>query len=311
MRRKRTRIQYYNGETKREKTGNRVLLPFIIIVVLALVSALVLGLVLDGLVGDSRLSAVVVRDPVDFGGVKDPAKKYASLMSVQGDVVSTKGLNEEQIRDAVRELPDGSAAAFLLYDGAKNLYFDAALIGKTETDMQVKTSVKARKLAEALTDEGRYSIGFFVTGAFDVSDAQKRILAVSKEMALLSELASAGFHEIVIVGLPTDSERLTEVNSYIRQASEICPDIILGVSVETESTVSSGISKLVSATETYADSYYLNLKDVAENKIDKHIEKNAYFLTAYNMRLVLGDGEREALISHAASYGWQNYVIWP
>ena len=193
-------------------------------------------------------------------------------------------------------------------------YFDIpfrnpALAQKGGVSLNIKSSLSATEIADAARAKGRYSVGLFVTGAFRESDEQLRILKISEEIALLSELAAAGIREIVIVGFPTDSDYVAAVNSYMRQASEVCENVTLGVAISSEDAVSSGISRLVACTEAYADSYFLDLRDVAEGRLASVIEKNAYFLTAYNMRLMLSTGERETLLAHAASYGVQNYWI--
>lgn len=309
LRRKRRRIQYYSGETTRERLRDKIWLPFVLIALAALVLALIVGAILGGIAEDSRLSAGVRKDLSDFGGVEPPEKKYRDLMSVRADSVSLDGMDEEDLRDAIADLPDGNAVSFLLYDGAGVTYFDAALAQKGNVSLESRASLTAADIADAAFAKGRYGVGMFVTGAFRESDEQLRILKISEEIALLSELGAAGIREIVIVGFPTDSDYVAAVNSYMRQASEVCENVTLGVAISSTDASSSGISRLVACTEAYADSYMIDLRDVSENQIPDYIERNAYFLTAYNMRLMLSGAERDPLIVLVETYDIKSYLI--
>ena len=309
MRRKRRRIQYYSGETTRERLRDKVWFPFAIVAAAALILALIIGAILGGIAEDSRLSAGVRKDLADFGGVEEPEKKYRDIMSIQADAVALDGMDADDFRHAISDLPGGNAVGFVLYDGAGGVCFDAALAQKGGVSLNIKASLSAAEIADTARAKGRYGVGLFVTGAFRESDEQLRILKISEEIALLSELAEAGIREIVIVGFPTDSDYTAAVNSYMRQASEVCKNVTLGVAISSEDAVSSGISRLVACTEAYADSYFLDLRDVAEGQLASAIEKSAYFLTTYNMRLMLSGAERETLLAHAESYGVQNYLI--
>lgn len=256
------------------------------------------------------LSPVVVRNLAELGGVDKPEEKYMPLAVIQADGIEADDLDAVTVESMIEALPEGNAVVFTLYDGAGRVYFDAELAQKTD-GFSVETRVSAWELANAVQNEGRYSVGLFVTGAFRETDEQLRILAVSREIALLSELASAGIREIVIVGLPSDSDKAEEVNGYMRQATEVCGNVTLGVAVSTADADSAGISRLVAYTEQYADSYFLDVRDVTQTELTSLTEKNAYFLTAYNMRLMLRGSEREKLIEHVIGYGVTSYVILP
>lgn len=309
MRYRRRRIQYYNGETTRERLRDKAWFPFVIVAAAALIAALILGAILGGIAKDSRLSSGERKDLVDFGGAEAPEKKYAGLLELQGDILSIDGMNKEAFRGAISDLADGNAVGVPIYDGAGGVYFETALAGKSHTSFAVKAPVTATELADAALAKNRYGLGLFVTGAFAENDAQLRILRISEEIALLSELSAAGVREIMIIGFPTDSDQVTEVNSYMRQAREACPAALLSVAVASEDAESSGISRLVACTEAYVDSYYLDLRDVADGDLASLIERNAYFLTAYNMRLMLSGTERDALIAHIAQYGITSYLV--
>lgn len=311
MRRKRIRVQYYGGDTSRTRRGDRIWLPFVIIAVAALVLALIVGAILGGLAKNARLSATVHKDLTDFGGVENPVEKYGDLIGVRGDVISHDGMSAKELRRAIDDLQEGDATALLLYDGDGGVGFESELPQKSGIALTVKAQISAETLADTVRGEDRHSIGFFVTGAFCETDEQLRILRISEEIALLREIAGAGIREVVIFGLPTDSDTVAEVSSYVRQAREVCGETLVGVAVSSSDAASSGISRLVACTEAYTDSYFLDLRDVSEGQLGGYVERNAYFLTAYRMRLVLAGSDRDALVKLATTYGVLDYLIEP
>ncbi len=309
MRHRRRRIQYYSGDTARARLRDKPWLPFVLIAVIASLLALIIGAILGNFAEDSRLSALSPRDPVDFGGVEAPQEKYALLLDITGDELPHQGADAVALEALVEDLPEGNAVQFFVYDGAGKVYFDAALADKVD-GLNVRVGISAMEMVYAAKNRDRYSIARFVSGAFREADAQKRGLEIAREMALLSELSEAGFHEIVIAGLPTDSERSVEVNRYMRQASETCDRAVMGVSVPA-GTVAEEMSRFVAATETYSDSYFFDLTGIASSELGSYMEQNAYFLTAYNMRLMLNGGERDVLLAYASAYGLNNVVFVP
>ena len=156
--------------------------------------------------------------------------------------------------------------------------------------------------------EDRYSVGYFVTGAFEETDEQSRILAVAHEMALLSELAAAGVREIVLMGLPADAEHATAVSRYARQADEVLGETILGVALPAEST---DLARLVGATEAFADSYFLDLRELSGKPLADAITKNAYFITCYRTRLMLNEADRESTATVVEGFGLTEYQWMP
>lgn len=309
MRRKRRRIQYYGGESPKRKLGERLWLPFVIVAAVALCLALIVGGILGNKAKDSHLFGEGHKDLVDFGGVEASEEKYGTLPTVSGDFLDHRGMDAKALRDALTELPEGSAAALTLYDGAGNVFFDAALLGKSNTSLVGMGTLSAKELVETLEKKERYGVAVFVTGALREQDGQLRILKVSEEVALLREISEAGFREIFIVGFPTDSDDTSSVNGYMRQASEACEGSRLGVAVSSSDALSSGISRLVACTAAYADSYAIDFRDVSVEQLKAGVEKTAYYLTTYRMRLLLGGAERDALVEISEAYGLADYLI--
>ena len=299
MRRRRRRIQYYNAEPTRERLRDKTWLPVAAIMAAALVVALITGAILGSIARRADRDGITYGDLTEFGGV-EASRAYESLYALKSDFVESRGMTDKALKEALRDLPDGNGAGLWVYDGRGGAWFETTLANKTAEKLSILSSFTAEELADTVKNRDRYSVGYFVTGAFDEVDEQSRILAVAHEMALLSELAAAGVREIVIVGLPTDVANTTAVSRYVRDADEILGDTILGVAVPANSD---DLARLVGATEAYADSYFLDLRALSGKPLADAITKNAYFITAYRMRLMLNEADRESAATIVSGYG--------
>lgn len=306
MRRKRRRIQYYNAEPTRERLRDKPWLPIVILVAVALVSALVIGAILGNLAERSRREGVNWGDLADYGGVATE-KQYAGLYPAVSDHLSLSGADGDEFDRALRELPEGNAVSVLLYDGRGGVYFDAELTEKVD-GLQVLAPILPEEIGAVAAERGRYSVGFFVTGAFREADGQRRLLTVAREMALLSELAASGIGEVVLLGLPDGAEETDAVRRYVRQADEAIGNVILGVAVgsDVEKT-----ARLVAAAEPFADAFYLDARSLTDEALGRSITSHAYYLTYYNMRLMLSDADRDASLSVANGFGVTGCVLAP
>ena len=307
MRRRRRRLQYYNAEPTRERLRDKPWLPIAAIVAAALAVALITGAILSSIARRADRDGITYGDLTEFGGV-EASKTYEGLYALRADFVESRGMTDKALKEALRDLPEGNGAGVWVYDGRGGAWFEATLANKTSEKLNILSSFTAEELAETVHERDRYSVGYFVTGAFEVADEQTRILTVAHEMALLSELASAGVREIVIVGLPTDAANATAVSRYVRDADEILGDTILGVAVPANSD---DLARLVGATEAYADSYFLDLRELSGKPMADAITKNAYFITAYRMRLMLNEADRESVATVIAGFGITEYQWMP
>ena len=308
MRRKRRRIQYYNAEPTKERLRDKPWLPFLLVALAALVIALIVGAILGGIAERTDREGIPYGDLADLGGVDAPDKTYDTLFPMRADFVMSAGMDARDFEDAVEDLPDGNAVGVWLYDGRGGVWFDTALAGKTAEKVTVRVSATAEELVETAADEDRYAVGYFVTGAFEQTDEQLRLLAIAHEMALLAELAEAGFREVVLVGLPANIGQTVEVSCYVRQADEILGSVILGVAVPAESDAA---ARLVGVTEDFADSYFLDVRALSGEALGKAITENAYYLTKYRMRLMLNGEGRESALAVAEGFGLAEYQLMP
>ena len=307
MRRRRRRIQYYNAEPTRVRLLDKPWVPFAAIIAAALVVALITGAILGSISRRADRDGITYGDLSEFGGI-DASKTYEGLYALKADFIVSRGMTDKALKSALRDLPDGNGAGVWLYDGRGGTWFETALANKTAEKLNILSSFTAEELAETVRKEDRYSVGYFVTGAFEETDEQSRILATAHEMALLSELAAAGVREIVLMGLSADAEHATAVSRYVRQADEVLGETILGVALPAEST---DLARLVGATEAFADSYFLDLRALSGKPLADTITKNAYFITCYRTRLMLNEADRESAATVVEGFGLTEYQWMP
>ena len=299
MRRRRRRIQYYNAEPTRERLRDKPWMPFLLVGAGALVIAVIVGAILGGIAGRTHRDGITYGDLAELGGVEAPEKTYLDLYPIDAAFVSHRGMDRKSFLHAVRDLPRGNAVGVWLYDGRGGVYFQSSLVNKTEEDLTIQAPLTVSELAEVVKDEDRYGVGYFVVGALGEADEQRRILAVAHEMALLSEIAASGLSEVVLVGLPCDADTILEVSRYVRQADEILGRTILGVALAADGDV----ARLVGATEASADSYFLDVRTLTGDALKSAITQNAYYLTYYNMRVLLNEAKGEEAAAVKSGFG--------
>ena len=307
MRRRHRRIQYYNAEPTRERLRDKRWFPFAVIALAALVVALIVGAILGGVAKKADRDGIVYRDLTEFGGAEKPVETYADLYRVQSLFVDHEGLDNKACRKAAQELTGGNAAAFWVYDGQGGVFFSSSLADKTD-GLTERAHLTAEELEGAADADGRYAVGYFVTGAFADEDLSLRLLAAAREMALIAELSDAGFREIVIVGLPTGPAFADEVRDYVRRAYGLCGRTYLSVAVPHDSA---DAARLVGVTEGFADSYTLDLRSLSDDALTRAITENAYYLTYYNMRMALSDADPDTAHAVAESFGIESYHLMP
>ncbi len=305
MRHKRKKIRFYAGDVTRHARPRPVWLIPMLIVVAALALALIVGAVLGGSAGDSHRDRKAPVSLTDFGGTKAAEGHYAELFPLSAHGFSLGATTVDELEELVDELPEGNGLAFVLNDTQKKLYFSTELFDKTDISFSQKNDISTGSLLKMADRKERYAVGFFNSTALREADPQLALLSMAEELALLSELAEAGFRELVILGLPSEEEHLATVNSYMREAKRVCGDTILGLSLPTDGAV---ISAMLAATEGYADSYYLDARPLSDDALNTATETLAYYLTAYAMRVVLSD-QGEATDAYLSHYGIKNYVI--
>lgn len=303
MYRKRRKIRYYNGPASRERLRDKPWFPYALIALAALVLALIVGSILGGVVDKTGDKVYERKNLYDFGGVKEAAERFADVPSLDADFLSLVGLDSGDIRGELSDLAFGDAVATLLYDGKGGVYYFSDLSGLALTE---HSSVSLAQLAERAQSKGRVSIGIFLTSAFLAEDQAARILKRAEELAILSEIAGSGLDEILIVGLPSDEALSAEVNAYARDVSALLNGRIrLGIAVDGKQNAAD-MARVVAATVEYADRFALELVGLSNEELTDAIEKNAYYLTYYRMRVMFDSREQHEIV---ASYGVSGGIL--
>lgn len=280
MFRRRRKIRYYNGPAYAEKITQKIWFPFAAVATAALVLGLVIGLILSGVSADSKLARLPKRDLITFGGVAEPSEKYATLADIDGELVRIADMSESELKKAISG--GNNAAGLMVFDGDP-LYDSRLVLGyDSEGDLDADT------LVSAVRAKGKYGVAFFESSAFSVSDTAERTYEKGRELALLAELAAAGFDEIMIKGLPTEASFSTEAGLFVAEVKAIAGRTRVGVVLDGASD-SEAQARLVAAAEVSADSFAFDVSGMDIESARDAVESAAYYLTQYRMRVIVSD----------------------
>lgn len=305
MYRKRRKIRYYSGPVSRERLRDKPWFPYAVVALVALVLALIVGSILGG-VADRTGGKVYERKNLhDFGGVEEAEERFASVPALDADYMSLSGMDNGDIRSALSNLEFGDGVAVLLYDDGR-VYYSTDLEDTTSVSLTEKSSVSLSTFAERAQGKGKVSIGIFLSSAFFEEGEAARILARAEELAILSEIASSGMDELLLVGLPSDPALAVEVNAYLRELSVLLDGRMrLGVAVDGREDATDMAHTVAVAVE-YADRFTLDLRGLSDEELTAAIEANAYYLTCYKMRVMFDTREQYEIVS---SYGVSGGVL--
>ena len=297
MFRKRRKIRYYNGPAYAAKITQKGWFPFAVVAVAALVLGLIIGLILSAVSAGSKQTRLPRRELAEFGGVEQPSEKYAPLLAIEGEAIDVADLSESELKKAISG-SEGNAVGLLLFDGELHYH--------TNTDVGYENggSLDAKTVASCASNKSSYGVGLFVSRAFEESDTASRAYEKGRELALLAEIADAGFREILIFGFPSDEALLSEVSFFLAQINDFSPKTHVGVVLDGGAS-DAELARLVAATEESADSFALDLRGMDTEAAAEAVERNAYFLTQYHMRTLL---EGDTAVTEA--YALKSYLLW-
>lgn len=144
---------------------------------------------------------------------------------------------------------------------------------------------------EKLSAAASYVSGVFHPRAYLQESADLRYAETAREAALLREFSEAGGNEIVLVGLPWDSEEIDRsvLLDYIRDLRSILSDTPIGVSIPLSVARDGKNWKLVSRIDEASDFCLLDLRETDGSRSpEEWISEYRYFEEQYRMRLLLG-----------------------
>lgn len=309
MYRRKRKIQGFY-KPSRSRLGGGFKLIIIAVALLALVSAIITGTVLGKNAEKSSLQSYGRHNLTDFGGVKLPAADYAALKTVRAEYVSSVGADKSAFKKDVGASDNGNAICFKTSDREGNIFFRPELMSKTPISFNVMGAMTAEEAVSAVNDSGKVSIAHFHSKALLESDPQLRIMKTAEEIAMLSELCSAGVFEIAVFDLPDESDKVTNVTPYLALLESVSKRTNICVVLSKANMESSGVTRIINATEGYSDAYAIDMSGVGNSDLGQMIEKCAYFITNYNMRVIVADSEgetKEETIAILSSYGIDSY----
>lgn len=311
MYRKRRKVQSFYKTSKSRFSGSFKLI-LAAVALLAVLSAAITGAVLKRSAEKSALDSYGRHNLTDFGGVEKPAADYTALRNVKAGYVSSVGADKSSFKRDVSNLKDGNAVAFKANDKDGNLFFLSELSSKTNISSNVMSTVSAEDLVKAVSDSDKISVAYFYTNAHTENDNQLRILKTAEEIALISELCEGGLYEIALHNLPDDTDKLAYVTSYLSWLEAVCSKTNICVVLSKSNVETSGATRIINATEGYADAYAIDMSEVANKDLGAMIQKCAYFITQYNARIIVADSAEETrneTLAILEAYGINSYEI--
>ncbi len=306
-RRRRNDRTRYDGNSSRFGLKFKIIL--ITVIVLAIVSAFITGALLGNKAEKSKYESFGRHNLTSFGGVEKPNADYAALEAIVAYPVTTEGADRQAFKSAVSDV-EASAVCFKVNDENGNLFFTPSSSVKDKLSYPVLSSVTANELAEVCADYEMISVAYFYSTAMSEQNSEARVLKCAEELALVSELAAAGINEIAFFGVPDETDYLANATPYLAWAESLCERTNICVVLDESDVKGSGATRIISATKGYADAYAIDLSGVSNSELGTMIERCAYFLTEYNMRLIVADSEKtvkEETLAILESYGIKSY----
>ena len=309
-RKRRKVLNYYNPP--RGKWGISFRLILAAIILLAALSGLITGAVLSNNASKSRLSGYGRHNLTEFGGVKEPAADYAELEDLRADYVSISGADKSSFKRSVPDSDDVNAVAFNVNDKNGNIFFNSDVSSAKNLSYNRMSDIKAGEIAEVSKDQGKISVAYFHSVAFAEENEHSRVLKSAEEISIISELAENGINEIIVFGLPGDTESLNLVTSYLSWMHAVCERTNICVVLSAESIENSDAISIINATEGYADAYAIDMSGVSNSELGNMIEKCAYYITQFNMRVLVADANetlKAETLAALEAYKIENYLF--
>jgi hypothetical protein len=311
MYRKRRKSQSYRSAS-RGRSGGSFKFIFIAVTAIAVVSALITGSVLGKNAEKAEINSFGRHNLTEFGGVRKPAEDYAGLGKLQAAYVFDEGGDRHSFKNSVGEAEGGNAVAFWVNDGAGTLFFASEFFTEEEKLVTEASSVTAEEISDIIFDRGKLSVTLFKVSSFSEGERGARIVKSAEETAILCELAVAGIDEIILFNLPDDSDLSRSVTAYLAGIEAECERANICVALSQTELSGSGATRIINATEGYADAYAADLRGLTVEQLADAVEKYAYYISNYNMRLVVSSGEEtdnEAKKELFKTYGIESYIF--
>ena len=309
MLRKRKTIQNrYNPSRGAQNT--RFKLVVLLVVIVAAICAVITASVLGKNAKKSALDSYGRHNLVSYGGTDEPAEDYAALRDLQAVYVGVSGMDKGNFRSSVSRLDNCNAVAFSVNDTDGKLFVSFESLGRLITPITADADITAEDIADVAKDEGKISIAYFYSKALAEEDSATRALMIGEEIAMMTELANGGVNEIAVRGIKA-FDNMEYVRAYFNLMEAACESTNICVVIDKDALENADVTKIISATEGYADAYSLNMSEIGNDQLGDAIERNAYFITNYNARIMVFEADEEEKTAETLaileSYGIKSY----
>ena len=178
-------------------------------------------------------------------------------------------------------------------DGALTYASDVAALMGNESFSEFK---KLSEYVEYVHSLGGRVCGYFYVNSFYQSDEYLRKLYEDYEIALINEAARSGVDDILLVGFAIADTSINAVEQYVSRAAFAAENSALGVLLQ--ENLLSDENYLAARVRSVCDYIALDLRhydtevsdmsgEEQENAIFALLERNEYYIEAFEMRLVL------------------------
>lgn len=166
-----------------------------------------------------------------------------------------------------------------------------------------------------------YISGVFYPQAFSQPSTDTVYAVAAQETALLREFFYAGGSEILLCNLPLDAEHTDTVILYLKTVKAALPDTAVGVAIPFAIASDAEAWEILATVSKYCDFLAVDLTDQTvtdaepndtgiSSAAQKLLSDCQYFLSEYNMRILLSDAQTELLTALELKL-CQNYQMIP
>ena len=180
-------------------------------------------------------------------------------------------------------------------DGTLNYTSDVSKFQHLTGDDKVPLDETMRALSLYTT----YVSGVFYPQAFTYDTEDLRFSSTAAEAALIREFLRAGAKDLVLADIPFDGVVISEIISYVQAVKNAAGDAAIGVAVPLSVAERQGSWELLNTLLEICDFCLLDVSGIAPRE-DGTIPSPAeiladadYFLTQYDMRLLLTDQQTD------------------
>lgn len=308
-RRRRNVKNRYGNEQSRFGTKFKIIL--VAVILLASVSAFITGTLLGRRADSSAYESFERRSLTSFGGVEEPEVDYSALGEITAGFAAAENGEISEFRTDVSELSFGNAVAFEVNNKNGDLLVITEKLLETVVITNTKT-LKLPEITELLVDKQKLGVAVFHSTVSYGKDDASRAFNAAREFSIISELDVEGIGEIVIKGISDETDSLAYLKPYLLWINNLCESNIICVALDYSHVKGTGATRIINATKGYADAYAIDLAGLSTAELGDAIERCAYFITNYNMRLIvrgMDAADTEEKIALLDSYGIKSYYF--